>query len=167
MFDADKPHETMENAMPAADAERWFGQSPPDLSLTARSRGTDWIFNFMRSFYVDPSRANGVNNLVLPNAAMPHVLWELQGFQEAVFVEHDDGAGGTRPEFERFELVTPGALAPQEYDQFVRDLANFLEYIGEPVQLERRALGIRVLFFLLVLFFFSLMLKKEYWKDVH
>jgi ubiquinol-cytochrome c reductase cytochrome c1 subunit len=167
MFTADKPQRTMEIAMPAADAKRWFGRTPPDLSLVARSRGADWIYNYLRSFHVDESRQWGVDNLALPGAAMPNVLWELQGLQRAVFREEKDAAGHPHQVFERFEPVTQGTLTPAEFDGVVRDIVNFLEYIGEPMQLERRSLGLRVLAFLLVFFVLAYALKKEFWKDVH
>lgn len=167
MFTADKPQQTMEIAMPPADAKRWFGRTPPDLSLAARSRGPDWIYNYLRSFYLDDSRPWGVNNLALPNAVMPDVLWELQGTQRAVFREQKDAAGHPHSVFERFEQVTPGLLTEEEYDGVVRDIVNFLAYIGEPVQLERRSLGLRVLAYLGLLFVLAYALKKEFWKDVH
>jgi len=166
MFVTEKPHDTMRIGMPPADAQRWFGQAPPDLSLIARSRGTDFLYGFLRSFYIDESRPTGVNNLFLESAAMPHVLWELQGMQRAVFEEetHDDGTTGIV--FKNFEVVTEGLLSVEEYDQFVRDLVNFLEYIGEPIQLKRRQLGIWVLIYLLVFGIFAYALKNEIWKDV-
>jgi ubiquinol-cytochrome c reductase cytochrome c1 subunit len=143
------------------DQARWFARQPPDLSLIARSRGTDYIYTFLRSFYADPSKPTGANNIVLPGTAMPHVLWELQGIQRAKF---KDGEGS---EFEGFELVRPGALQPEEYNEVVRDIVNFLDYIGEPMQRERQALGIRVIAFLLVFLLIAYLLKKEIWKDVH
>jgi ubiquinol-cytochrome c reductase cytochrome c1 subunit len=166
MFLGGKPFDTMRNAMPAADAERWFGVAPPDLSLVARSRGTDFLWTFMKSFYIDDTRQTGVNNLAIESVAMPHVLWELQGMQRAVFEEQKHEDGSSTIVFERFESVTPGILSPVEYDQFVRDLVNFLEYIGEPIQLERRRLGIWVLIFLLVFGLFAYALKNEIWKDI-
>lgn len=166
MFLGGKPFDTMRNAMPAADAERWFGVAPPDLSLVARSRGTDFLWTFMKSFYIDDTRQTGVNNLAIESVAMPHVLWELQGMQRAVFEEQKHEDGSSTIVFERFESVTPGILSPVEYDQFVRDLVNFLEYIGEPIQLERRQLGIWVLIFLLVFGLFAYALKNEIWKDI-
>jgi len=167
MFTADKPQQTMDIAMPPADAKRWFGRAPPDASLLARSRGPDWIYSYLTSFYVDESRPWGVNNLALPNAVMPNVLWELQGTQRAVFREEKDAAGHTHNVFEHFETVTPGSVTAEQYDQVVRDIVNFLAYISEPVQLERRSLGLRVLAFLGVLFVLAYALKKEFWKDVH
>ena len=165
MFAAEKPHETMETAMPSADAERWFGQAPPDLSLIARSRGTDYLFNFLRSFYMDETRPTGVNNIMLPNASMPHVLWELQGMQRAVF-ESAEIDGVPREVFKGFEQVRPGKLSAEEYDAFVRDLVNFLDYIGEPIQLQRQRLGILVIAFLVFFGILSYLLKQEIWKDV-
>ncbi len=138
MFTGERPFDTMRIAMQPEDAKRWFGVAPPDLSLIARSRGTDYIYTFLRSFYADPAKATGVNNMVLPGTAMPHVLWELQGVQEAVFAGETDAQGDVRHEFKEFELVTPGTLVAEEYDSFVRDTVNFLDYIGEPMQLERR-----------------------------
>jgi len=167
MFTADKPQQTMEIAMPAADAKRWFGRTPPDASLLARSRGPDWIYNYLTSFYADDSRPWGVNNLLLPNAVMPHVLWELQGTQRAVFREEKDADGRSHSVFERFELATPGRLTAEQYDGVVRDIVNFLAYMGEPVQQERRSLGLRVLAYLGLLFVLAYALKKEFWKDVH
>jgi len=163
----ERPHETMKITMQAPDAERWFGRTPPDLSLIARSRGTDYVYSFLKSFYLDPSRPNGTNNLVLPMTAMPHVLWELQGYQQAVYDgKSDTEHSAVHKEFKGFELVQKGSLSPEEYDQFVRDTVNFLDYIAEPMQLERRNLGMRVLGFLFVFFLLAYFLKKEYWKDV-
>ncbi len=166
MFVTEKPHDTMRIAMPPADAARWFGQTPPDLSLIARSRGTDFLFSFLNTFYIDESRSTGVNNLVIESVAMPHVLWELQGMQRAVFAEQAHEDGTTEIVFKEFEPVTEGLLSPDEYQQFVRDLVNFLEYIGEPIQLKRRQLGIWVLIYLLVFGIFAYALKNEIWKDI-
>jgi ubiquinol-cytochrome c reductase cytochrome c1 subunit len=167
MFTGDSIHGTMQNVLPQEAAARWFGTTPPDLSLIARARGTDYVYTFLKSFYVDPKRPTGVNNLVLPGTSMPHVLWELQGFQEAVYDGESDPANdAVHKKFKGFELVQPGLLSPAEYDQFVRDTVNFLDYIAEPMQLERRSLGFRVLAFLLVFFLLAYALKKEYWKDV-
>ncbi len=165
MFAAEKPHETMEIAMLSADAERWFGQSPPDLSLIARARGTDYLFNFLRSFHADETRPTGVNNVMLPNVSMPHVLWELQGTQRAVF-ETEEHDGMPREVFKGFEAVSPGKLSPDEYDAFVRDIVNFLDYIGEPIQLQRQRIGILVIAFLVFFGILSYLLKEEIWKDV-
>ena len=165
MFTGERPFDTMTNALRPEDALRWFGIAPPDVSLIARARGTDYIYTYLRSFYEDPSRPTGVNNLVFPSTAMPQVLWELQGTQRAVFradAEHE----GAAPVFDHFELTRPGTLSRAEYDLAVLDIVNFLDYIGEPVQSERQKLGIRVIGFLLVFLLIAYLLKKEIWKDV-
>ena len=166
MFAAEKPFETMTIAMPALDSKQWFGRTPPDLSLIARSRGADWLFNYLRTFYLDEKGSQGVNNLLLPNAAMPHVLWELQGIKRAVFVEEVDADNNTHEIFQEFQTVTPGALSDAEYDEAITDLVNFLVYIGEPMAMERRSLGIKVISFLVVLLILAFALYKEMWKDV-
>jgi ubiquinol-cytochrome c reductase cytochrome c1 subunit len=162
-----KPSDTMVSAMPAADAEKWFGRAPPDLSLEARSRGADWIYTYLTSFYVDASAATGANNTMLPNAAMPNVLWELQGLQKPVYKTVKSEDGGSYQVVDHFEQVTQGKLTPEQYDQVAMDLTNFLSYIAEPVQLERRDLGLKVIGFLIVFFLFAFMLKREIWKKVH
>jgi ubiquinol-cytochrome c reductase cytochrome c1 subunit len=167
MFAAERPFDTIEVAMPASDAKNWFGQTPPDLSLIARSRGEDWLFGFLTSFYQDNTRATGMNNMMLPGASMPHVLWELQGIQRAVYRSEKDAAGNEHEVFDHFELASQGRLSTDEYKEFVRDTVAFLVYIGEPMKLQRVQLGIWVMFFLLVFFLFAYALKKEYWKDVH
>jgi ubiquinol-cytochrome c reductase cytochrome c1 subunit len=167
MFTGERVHDTMRISMRPEDAARWFGVPPPDLTLIARSRGTDYIYSFLKSFYIDPSRPTGMNNLVLPGTSMPHVLWERQGLQEAVYDGESDAEHNTvHKRFKELRIVRPGTETPQEFDQFVRDTVNFLDYIGEPMQLERRSIGLRVLTFLLVFFLFAYFLKKEYWKDV-
>jgi ubiquinol-cytochrome c reductase cytochrome c1 subunit len=163
MFTGERPFDTMSISMQEDDAARWFGTAPPDLSLIARSRGTDYLYTFLRSFYADESSPTGVDNVVLEGTAMPHVLWELQGIQEARYEEDPEHEG---EEHMVLELRTPGRLSEEEYDEVVRDIVNFLDYIGEPMQLERKSLGIRVIAFLLVLLLISYMLKKEIWKDV-
>jgi ubiquinol-cytochrome c reductase cytochrome c1 subunit len=155
----DKPANYILTTMPAADAETWFGKTPPDLSLMARSRGKDYLYQFLTTFYADTTRPTRANNLRLPATAMPPVLSELEGVKHAVF--NKDG------EFEHFELVAPGRLTPAEYDAFVRDTVNFLDYVGEPTQAARRSLGVWVVLFLLVFTWLAWLMKKEYWKDVH
>jgi ubiquinol-cytochrome c reductase cytochrome c1 subunit len=161
MFTGEQPFDTLENAMRPEDAVRWFGIAPPDLTLMARSRGADYIYTFLHSFYVDDSRPTGVDNLVLPGTAMPHVLWQLQGLRRPV---ESEGEGGE--EAMAYEQITEGTVSEDEYDLLVRDIVNFLDYIGEPVQLERQRLGIRVIAFLLVFLLIAYLLKKEIWKDV-
>lgn len=162
MFTGERPFDTMANAMRPEDSVRWFGISPPDLSLIARSRGTDYIYTYLRSFYAAADRPTGVNNIVLPGTAMPHVLWQLQGIQRAVFVRDEHNV----EVFEKFEVARPGQLDAQQFDEVVRDIVNFLDYISEPVKRERQQLGIRVIGFLLVFLLIAYMLKKEIWKDV-
>ncbi len=167
MFNAEKTHETINVTMPMDAAGRWFGNAPPDLSLTARAKGTDYIYSMLKGYYLDDSRATGVDNLYLAGSSMPHVLWELQGFQKAVFVDSEPNADGvSTPVFDRFETVIPGTLSPEEFDAFVRDTVNFLEYIAEPVRSTRRVLGVWVLMFLGFFLIIAIMLKKQIWKDV-
>jgi len=147
-------------------AKSVFGTAVPDLSLTARARGADWLYSYLRSFYVDPYRPTGFNNTVFPDVGMPNVLWSLQGLQEPVYktVVHGDVEV---EELDHFEQIQAGKLSSDEYDAFLGDLTNFMVYIAEPVQVERRSMGWKVLLFLVVLFGFAYALKKEYWKDVH
>jgi len=162
MFTSEKPADTIQSALTAADAKKWFGNAPPDLSLIARSRGTSYLYAFLRGFYRDPTRPTGVNNIMLPGTAMPHVLNSLQGVQTAVFKTEDGKA-----EFEKFELTDKGSMTPAQFDEFVRDTVNFLEYAGEPIEAKRQDLGIWVTLFLLLFAAFSYMLYKDYWRDVH
>jgi ubiquinol-cytochrome c reductase cytochrome c1 subunit len=166
MFTSAKAFDTINSAMPQ-DSEGWFGRQPPDLSLMARERGADYLYSYLKGFYVDKTRPWGVNNLYLPSAAMPHVLQELQGLQKPVFKNQPDEHGSARMVLVGVAAMTPGALKPEEYDQFVRDIVNFLDYAGEPVKAKRESMGIFVTLFLLVFFVFAYLLKKEYWKDVH
>src|SRR3984957_1766646 len=155
-------------AMPAADAANWFGKVPPDLSLIASSRGVDYLYRFLKTFYSDPSRSTRSDNLAYPTTAMPAVLSELEGVKAAVYRDVNSTAGGA-PErvFGHFESIAPGALTPEQFEGFVRDTVNFLDYVGDPAQVERRSIGLWVVLFLLLLSGLALMLKKEYWKDVH
>jgi ubiquinol-cytochrome c reductase cytochrome c1 subunit len=161
------PAAYIQTAMPAADAEAWFGKTPPDLSLMVRARGRDYIYQFLKTFYVDPTRPTGANNLALPTTAMPDVLSELEGLKGAVF--RTEARPGAAPEevFDHFEPLAPGRMSLAEYDGFVRDTVNFLDYVSEPTQLERRQLGVWVVLFLLVFSWLALLVKREYWKDVH
>lgn len=166
-FTGERPHDLVLNAIPASDSAAWFGLAPPDLSLIARARGTDWVYTFLKSFYADPaSRLTGANNMVLAGTAMPHVLWELQGVQEVVYREETDRDGTRHKKFDGFELAEPGQLSPAEFDQAARDLTAFLSWAAEPMQLERQRLGFWVLLFLLFLFILSYLFYKELWKDV-
>jgi len=155
-------YDQMHSAMNAHDAEKWFGTTPPDLSLIARSRGADWLYSYLRSFYTDPSKPLGVNNSVFPDVGMPNVFWQLQGSQSAV-VHKIEG----HDVITDLKLDQPGQMSPKEFDKMVNDLVNFLVYVGEPVQLERQQMGKYVLFFILMFIALAYLLKKEYWKDVH
>ena len=167
MFAGDKVGGLMTIAMKPGDAEKWFGAAPPDLTLTARLRGEDWLYTYLRSFYADPSRPFGVNNVVFPSVGMPHVLWELQGVQHAVWEETTGPDGEPHKAIKGLELVEQGTMSAEEYDQAVRDMVTYLSWLGEPMQQERKRLGIWVLLFLAVFTVIAYFLKKEYWKDVH
>jgi ubiquinol-cytochrome c reductase cytochrome c1 subunit len=166
----DKSTDYILTTMPAADSAAWFGKTPPDLSLIARSRGRDYLYQMLKTFYVDPARPTGVNNLRLPSIAMPHVLSELEGLKVAVFKDVTktvDGQTVHEQVFDHFEQVAPGRLTAAEYDSFVRDTVNFLDYVSEPTQAARRSLGVWVVLFLLLFTWLAWMMKHEYWKDVH
>ena len=162
LFAGDKPGEQMKVGMAKDDAKQWFGATPPDLSVISRSRGSDWLYTYLRSFYRDPSRPTGWNNTVFDKVGMPHVLWDLQGVQEARFTEHEG-----QHHFEKFELVEPGSVSPAQYDAMVGDLVNYLTWMGEPAQLQRKQTGVIVLAFLAFFFVVAYYLKKEFWKDIH
>lgn len=165
MFTSDKLGDTILSAMPKDKGKEWFGQSPPDLTLETRARGESWVYSYLKSFYVDPSRPLGVNNLVLAGASMPHVLWEQQGWQ--ALASHDEHAGGGHGKADPFELAEPGMLSPKDYDKLVGDVVNFMAYAAEPGRADRVALGWKAITYLLVLFGFAYLLKREYWRDVH
>jgi ubiquinol-cytochrome c reductase cytochrome c1 subunit len=166
MFTGGKVGDLMTVATDPEDAVEWFGTVPPDLSVIARARGVDWLYTYLRSFYLDPSRVTGVNNLVFPDVGMPDVLWELQGWQKPVITTVKD-TDGTEHKVIDLELVEPGLMSPKEFDRAVRDLVNFLDYMAEPGKHDRQALGVKVILFLLVFLVVAYLLKKEFWKDVH
>lgn len=166
MFGTDKVGDTMTVNMSKLDGESFFGVSPPDLSVIARSRGADWLYSYLKSFYVDESRPFGVNNLTFKDVGMPNVLWQLQGAQRLNHVEDADGAHHS-PGFEDLELISPGTESPEKFDQTVRDLVNFMVYLGEPIKLKRTKIGFWVMLYLFVFLIIAYMLKKEYWRDVH
>ncbi len=158
--------EQMHVAMTDEFAKKAFGTKAPDLSLTARARGADWVYTYLKSFYLDPNRPTGMNNVVFPDVGMPHVLATLQGLQKAVYKTEKHGDVEVEV-IDKLEMVQPGSMTEEEFDQFVGDLVNFMVYLAEPVQAERRTLGWKVLLFLAIFFVFAYLLKKEYWKDVH
>ena len=154
LFTSDKVGNPMEISMINSDAKKWFGAAPPNLSVTARSRGADWIYSYLRNFYRDPTRTMGWNNTVYKNSAMPHILWELQGEQHFNNVTNN------------LKLEIPGTLSPEEYDQFVGDITNYMVFMSEPGQQKRRQIGYYVLAFLFLLLVLTINLKKEYWKNI-
>ncbi len=144
----------MSISMGADDAKKWFGAAPPNLTVTARSRGEDWIYSYLRGFYRDTSREMGWNNSVYKNSAMPHILWELQGEQIL------------DPKTYELVLQRPGKLSPKEYDQFIGDITNYMVFMAEPNQQKRKQIGYYVLAFLFLLLVLAINLKKEYWKNI-
>jgi ubiquinol-cytochrome c reductase cytochrome c1 subunit len=164
------PADYMQSSLQPADGVAWFGKEPPDLSLIARSRSPDKLYRFLKTFYLDPARPTRSNNLVLENPAMPAVLSDLEGVKAAVFRNVETNVNGRivgSKEFDHFVTVTPGQLSATQFDGFVRDTVNFLDYVGEPAQVDRRSIGVWVVLFLLTFTWMAWLLKKEYWKDVH
>jgi ubiquinol-cytochrome c reductase cytochrome c1 subunit len=174
LFSQDKVGDLMTVAMKPADAKAWFGAVPPDLSVITRAKasgagsGADYLYTYLRTFYKDDTRPTGWNNMVLPNVAMPHVLWQLQGVRTAKFVEEADPheAGKKVHKFAGFEQVTPGTMSEQEYDANVADLVAYLDWMAEPAQNTRKQLGVIVLLFLSLFAFLAWRLNASYWKDV-
>jgi ubiquinol-cytochrome c reductase cytochrome c1 subunit len=161
-----KVGDTMKVALPVKEGKTMFGVAPPDLTVIGRSRSADWLYTYLRTFYRDPKSPTGWNNAVFPQVAMPHALWQLQGERGLEMVEHKDGAGHVSREA-KWSQLTPGSLNTNQYDVAVRDLVNYLVYMGEPTATDRKRIGIIVLFVLGVLFIFAYALKKAYWRDVH
>jgi len=166
MFTGGKVGDLMTVATADDDSKEWFGTVPPDLTVIARARGVDWLYTYLRSFYRDDSKITGVNNLVFADVGMPHVMWELQGWQDPVITTTKDHDGVERKSI-ALELAEPGLMTPVEFDRATRDLVNFLDYMGEPAKYERRSLGVKVLLFLFMFLGLAILLKKEYWKDIH
>jgi ubiquinol-cytochrome c reductase cytochrome c1 subunit len=174
-FTGGKFGDTIKASMPAGigpdavGAEDWFGKAPPDLSLIARARqsGPNYIYTYLMSFYLDPTRPSGWNNTVFPNASMPHVLWERQGIQTLRPVEEHAEPAGEHAAGPSFDLIKPGTRTPEEFRQDVRDITAFLQYVGEPAALDREKYGIWVILYLLLFTGVAYLLKHEYWKDVH
>lgn len=164
MLGTDKIGNPIPTAMPATQAQTWFGQAPPDLTLETKARGSDWVYSYLQSFYLDDKRPLGVNNPYLPNVSMPAVLGELQGWQKlkAHAEGESESEGGPG-----FELVEPGTMTPEEFKGFVADLTNFMAYAAEPGKSGRIHLGGIVLLYLLLFTALAYALKKEFWRDVH
>lgn len=177
MFTTDKIGDTMQAHMNPADAKKWFGNTPPDLTLIARSRGTNYIYAYLRGFYKDPKTPTGWNNIALPNAAMPHVLWEQEGVKSVKLDENGKAImqkDGVTPEWvwestgKLTRMTKDGKVVTAEFDEYARDLTNFMAYMSEPAQVQRKQIGYMVLLFLIaVMLPLAYFLKKEYWKDVH
>ena len=167
----EKPADYITSPMIPADAESWFGKAPPDLSLIAEARGTNYLYQYLKTFYVDSQRATGVNNLAFPNTAMPDVISPLEGLKVAVYrtVEVPGPGGKPIPKqiFEHFQQIAPGRMTPQQFNQFVHDTVNFLTYVADPDRVERRAIGVWVILFLVAFTWIAWLMKREYWKDVH
>jgi ubiquinol-cytochrome c reductase cytochrome c1 subunit len=167
----DKSTEYIVTTMPTTDAAVWFGKTPPDLTLMARARGRDYLYRYLKTYYVDATRQTGANNLALPTTAMPDVLSEVEGLKRAVYrdvtTREEGGQVSHSQVFDHFEPLAPGRLSAAEFDGFVRDTVNFLDYVSEPTQTARRALGVWVVLFLLVFTWLGWLMKQEYWKDVH
>ncbi|GAB3357249.1 cytochrome c1 [Lysobacter tyrosinilyticus] len=164
-FTGGKIGDQVQVSLTEENAQKWFGKMPPDLSLIARVRGSDWVYTYLKSFYLDESRPLGWNNKLFPNASMPNPLWQMQGLQHAEYGEPDK-ATGERP-VHGLKVATPGTQTPEQFDQSVRDITTFLEYAGEPAVLKREKLGVWVVLFLAFFTLMAYMLKHEYWKDVH
>ncbi len=174
LFSGEKVGDLMTTALNPKDAKEWFGVVPPDLSVIARARasgagtGADYLYTYLRTFYKDDTRPTGWNNMVVNNVAMPHVMWELQGTRTVKMVEEVDEHDKTKVshKFEGFEQVKPGKMTPTEFDTATADLVGYLAWMAEPVQSQRKQLGVIVLIFLT---FFSLLawrLNASFWKEV-
>lgn len=170
-FISDKINQPIVVAAPKKEMEKWFGVAPPDLSLVTRSRGKNWVYTYLLSFYVDPSRPWGVNNVIFPDVAMPNVLQWMQGVQTAEFKSvtmlDDQNNPYEKQVIDHLTLQTPGSLNEAEFKRSITDLVNFLDYVGDPHKLQRERIGVWVLLFLIVFTLFAYLLKREYWKDVH
>ncbi len=181
MLSAEKVGEQLTIAMRKEDAKKWFGVVPPDLSVVARARGTAWLYTYLTSFYIDKSKAVGINNLVFKDVGMPHVLAEQQGWQK-LGTAKEDHHGHAVPQLELVTLpkldatyqaevenkrLTAEQAAKAQYHKVVKDLVNFMEYLGEPAKLVRKDLGWKVILFLVLFLIVAYALKKEYWRDIH
>ena len=171
MFGTDKMGDTMTVALNRQEAEKYFGVAPPDLSVSARARGADWLYTYLMTFYRDTSRPNGVNNLAFEDTAMPHVLWQLQGWQEPVYKEETHRDGRISRTIDYLEVVNepvdkPNPYQDESYEETITDLVNFMVYLGEPIKLKRKTIGAWTIAYLLVLLVLVYLLKREYWRDV-
>jgi ubiquinol-cytochrome c reductase cytochrome c1 subunit len=172
LFTTEKVGETMRATIDPNQAKEWFGANPPDLTLIARSRsghggtGADYLYTFLRTFYRDPTKATGWNNLAFPNVGMPHALWELQGVREPVF-EKQNSHGQEVQVFRGWKQVSPGTMTPIQYDQAIANLVGYLTWMAEPAQNTRVRVGVWVLIFLAIFTFIAWRLNAAFWKNVH
>jgi ubiquinol-cytochrome c reductase cytochrome c1 subunit len=174
LFTSDKVGDLMKVSLSEKDAKVWFGAAPPDLSVIVRAKssgqgsGADYVYTYLRTYYKDDSRATGWNNLVYPNVAMPHVLWDLQGVRKAKFVEEKDphDSSKTIHKFDGFEQLKGGKLSSQAYDAQIADLVGFMSWMSEPVKNKRQQLGVWVLLFMSILVFLTWRLNASFWKEV-
>ena len=171
LFATDKVGETMKSAIDPKQAKEWFGANPPDLTLIARSRaghggtGADYLYTYLRTYYRDPTKATGWNNLVFPNVGMPHVLWELQGDREPQYETKTEHGHETKI-FKGWKQLSPGAMTPLQYDQAVGDLVGYLQWMSEPAQNTRVRVGVWVLLFLGIFTVIAWRLNAAFWKDI-
>ena len=174
LFTSDKVGDLMKVSLSEKDAKVWFGAAPPDLSVIVRAKssgqgsGADYVYTYLRTYYKDDSRATGWNNLVYPNVAMPHVLWDLQGVRKAKFVEEKDphDPSKTIHKFDGFEQLKAGKLSSQAYDAQIADLVGFMSWMSEPIKNKRQQLGVWVLLFMSILVFLTWRLNASFWKEV-
>jgi len=182
MFNTDKVGDKMVSSMSAEDSKKWFGVTPPDLTTISRVRKPNWIYTYLRSFYKDDSSATGWNNSLFPSVAMPHVMYDLQGSPTLVSLpdahasDHSDDHGHGAKEVDEsvyvaggatFDMTNRGQMSNAEFDSAIRDLTNFLAYLAEPAQLKRKTIGVWTMVFLIILLLLTIVLKKEYWRDIH
>ncbi len=188
MFASEKTGDLMVSTMSDSDAKKWFGVVPPDLTLVSRVRKPDWVYTYLRSFYKDESSVTGWNNSLFPSVAMPHVLWEMQGSPELISLPSDNQAQAEQKDAShgdaghktenvdesvyiaggaKFDMSNRGQMSNAEFDAAMRDVTNYLTYLAEPAQLQRKTIGVWTIAFLILLLLLAIILKKEFWRDVH
>jgi ubiquinol-cytochrome c reductase cytochrome c1 subunit len=173
LFTTDKVGDVMKAAVSSKDAKEWFGVTPPDLTVIARSRsaagqgsGADYLYTYLRTYYRDDAKPTGWNNLAYPNVGMPHALWELQGERKPIFVEREDHGQKAQVFTGRWDTVKPGAMDARSYDNAVADLVAFMQWMAEPAAKTRQQLGVWVLFFLGIFTVIAWRLNASFWKDI-